>query len=174
MLAIQAAYELNAPCAIRYPKTAVSLPGEAAVGSFSVGHWETLIEGSGATLLAVGSMVAAAMRVADRLKEMGISLRVINASTIKPLDEQTLHTLYAEGKPIFTLEEHMVAGGFGGAVLEHAAAAEARVPIIPMGVGDLFVQHGDHQHLLKDVSLDDDSILEKILHTTTKEEPVNG
>ncbi len=173
-LAIRAAYELNAPCAIRYPKTAVVLPEERAITDFRIGRWQTLEEGADATLLAVGSMTAAALKVAARLKDFGISLRVINASTIKPLDKQCLESLYAEGKPIFSLEEHMVAGGFGSAVLEHAAECGVQTRIIPMGVADCFVQHGDHQHLLEDVQLDDDSILSRIKHSITKEETLHG
>ncbi|MBP3648341.1 MAG: 1-deoxy-D-xylulose-5-phosphate synthase [Clostridia bacterium] len=173
-MAVGAAYELNAPCAIRYPKSAVALPEGATISSFTIGKWETLTEGSEATILAVGSMTAAAMRVAAQLAENGLSVRVINASTIKPLDEACLDKLFAEGKPVFTLEEHVVAGGFGSAVLEYAALQEVSARIIPIGVADCFVQHGDHQHLLEDVGLDDNALVKRILHTLAKEDKPNG
>ncbi len=168
-LAVRAAYELNAPCAVRYPKTAVALPGDTVIDTFHIGRWITLAEGTHGTVLAIGSMVAAAMRVAEGLAAEGINLRIVNASSIKPLDDALLRELYTQSAPVFTLEEHMVAGGFGSSVLEHAAAAGTSVKIIPIGVGEQFVQHGDHQHLLEDVSLDDSSILEKIKECITKE-----
>ncbi|MBQ8151060.1 MAG: 1-deoxy-D-xylulose-5-phosphate synthase [Clostridia bacterium] len=169
-MAIQAAYELNAPCAIRYPKSAVSLPEGRTTERFAIGHWETMTDGSDAAILAMGSMVAAAMRVAGQLREQGLQIRVINASTVKPLDDACLNGLYAEGMPLFTLEEHVTAGGFGSAVLEHAAAAKAARRISLIGVGDCYVQHGDHQHLLEDTGLDDTTIMQRILSALTKEE----
>ncbi len=172
--AIDAAYHLNAPCAIRYPKSAVVLPDNRKIEHFAIGRWETLIEGDRATILAVGSMTAAAMRIADRLQASGLSIRVVNASTIKPLDLECLNKLFEEGQTIFTLEEHILAGGFGSAVLEYAAQAEKTVRIVPLGVADLYVQHGDHQHLLEDVGLDDDTLTQRIMHVLTKEAPVNG
>ncbi|MBR2923972.1 MAG: 1-deoxy-D-xylulose-5-phosphate synthase [Clostridia bacterium] len=173
-LAIRAAYELNAPCAIRYPKSAIALPENQAVSSFAVGKWQTLMEGTDATILSVGSMTAAAMRVAAQLNENGVSVRVINASTIKPLDTACLDKLFAENRPVFTLEEHVLAGGFGSAVLEYAAAQNVQPHITPLGVADVFVQHGDHQHLLEDVALDDNTLAKRILQAVTRGESANG
>lgn len=173
-LAIRAAYQLNAPCAIRYPKAAVFLPEDKAIKTFQPGHWQTLVEGSDATVLAIGSMVAAAVRVSTELQNNGISLRVINASTVKPLDKELLKRCFSEGKPIVTLEEHVVAGGFGSSVLEFAASQATRCTIYPIGVNDEFVQHGDHQHLLEDVGLDDNAIAGKILQIMAKEDAFNG
>lgn len=173
-LAVKAAYEWNAPCAIRYPKSAVVLPDGASVDTFTIGKWETLMDGTEATILSVGSMTAAAMRVAAQLNENGLSVQVVNASTIKPLDTACLDKLFIEGKPVFTLEEHAVAGGFGSAVLEYAALSSANAQIIPIGVADCFVQHGDHQHLLEDVELDDNTLVKRVLHAMTKEDRSNG
>lgn len=169
-MAIRAAYQLGSPCAVRYPKTAVTLPNEQKIQQFRIGLWQTLAEGSDATLLSVGSMTAAALRVAAKLRESGIYLRVINASTVKPLDGETLLRLYKENKPIITLEEHVVAGGFGSAVLEHAAHLNACVHIVPIGIADTYVPHGDHQHLLETVGLSDECIMEKVQEILVKEE----
>lgn len=173
-LAIRAAYDLNAPCAIRYPKSAVVLPDDLTVTDFSIGRWQTMVEGCDVTILAVGSMVAAALRIATRFKEEGVSVRVLNASTVKPLDHTCLNRLLEESSPIITLEEHAMAGGFGSAVLEYAALRNTSTRIIPIGVSDFFVQHGDHQHLLEDVALDDESLLKTILRAIKKEETSNG
>ncbi len=173
-LAIRTAYQLDGPCAIRYPKSAVCLPEHMKIEKFETGKWQTLAEGADATVFAVGSMVATALRVGDQLREKGISLRIVNASTIKPLDAELLKRCLNEHKPVFTLEEHVVAGGFGSSVLEYAALQEVKPIIYPVGISDAFVQHGDHLHLLEDVGLDDACIAERILNVITKEGFSNG
>ena len=158
---IRAAHGLNAPCAIRYPKNAIHLGESYDQISFTPGKWTTLLEGADGTILAVGSMVKAALEVAGRIRLAGISLSVVNASTVKPLDGEYLSSL-AE-KPIFTMEEHMLAGGFGSAVLEWGAAQGRTWQVYPFGVEDVFVPHGDHKNLLKLVGLDEDTLVESIL-----------
>ena len=110
-------------------------------------------------------MTAAALRVAERLEAEEIHLSVINASTVKPLDGACLDALFARKIPVVTLEEHVAMGGFGSAVLEYAGAVGATVRIRTLAVGDFFVQHGDHAHLLRDVGLDDESIAQAVRAT---------
>lgn len=159
---VRAAYELHGPCTIRYPKTAEVLPDGYAICTFSIGKWQELRSGDDAVLLATGTMTAAALRVADQLNKAGISVCVINASTIKPLDERCLRKVFSLQKRIFTLEEHVLEGGFGSAVMEAAAQMGFCPAIVPIAISDHFVQHGDHKHLLHEVGLDDASLLEKI------------
>jgi len=167
---VSAAYELQKPCAIRYPKTAEVLPEGYTISSFAIGKWRELRNGGDAVLLATGTMTAAALRVADQLTEDGTEARVINASTIKPLDLSCLRDVFSLGKPVFTLEEHILEGGFGSAVMEAAAQMEGVHPsITPLAVGDRFVQHGDHKHLLREVGLDDASLLAKIQEKLEKD-----
>lgn len=161
-LMVEAAYALNRPCSIRYPKNAEELPSGYAISGFQIGKWEVLREGKDAAVLSVGTMTSAGLRVAKQLKKSGIELEVINASTIKPLDSQCLDRLFASGKTIFTIEEHILSGGFGSAVLEYGAAHGFTAKVIPLAIEDRFVQHGDHKHLLMDVGLDDESIAERI------------
>ena len=165
---IGAARALEAPCTIRYPKSAEQLPEGYQINHFEIGKWQQLRKGQDLILLSVGSMTAAALRVANRLAEQGIEAEVINASTVKPLDEGSLKRIFAANKTIFTLEEHVLQAGFGSAVLEAAACMDAQPHIIPLAVGDRFVQHGDHKHLLEEVGLDDDGILTTILNTLQK------
>lgn len=168
-LMLPAALRLNAPCSIRYAKSAECLPDGYRIDAFETGKWQILRQGDTATVFATGTMTAAALRVADRLSKEGIELKVVNASTIKPLDEATLQETFQRERPIFTIEEHILMGGFGSAVLERAALDGARVPIIPLSVGDYFVQHGDHAHLLAEVGLDDESIAGTICRTLAGE-----
>ena len=159
---VRAALQLNAPCAIRYPKTAVSPNAVYPTLPFSVGHWRTLLAGGDATVLAVGSMVGVALNVAQRLREEKIELEVVNASTLKPLDRMTLERLAEKNKPVITLEEHVVDGGFGSAVLEYAAETSAALQVHPIGVAGRFIPQGDHRSLLKETGLDEESVLERI------------
>lgn len=159
---IDAVQTLNAPCSIRYPKNAEKLPEPYQIADFQIGRWQLLRPGTDGVMLSAGSMTSAALRVADALAQQGLELRVINASTIKPLDQNCLDGLFRDQVPIFTLEEHVLQGGFGSAVLEYAALHGVQADIHPMGVPDRFIQHGDHAHLLKDVGMDDDTIAQTI------------
>ncbi len=167
-LMVPAALAYGAPCAVRYPKNAVKLPQGYEVTDFAIGRWETLRCGTDATFLATGSMTAAALRVADRLAQEGFEVEVVNASTVKPLDAHTLKRALGAGRPVFTLEEHVRMGGFGSAVLEFAAQADCHACVKLLAVDDVFVQHGDHASLLKDVGLDDDAIYAAVFHTLTE------
>ena len=169
-LMIKACANYGAPCSVRYAKNADHLPDGYHIDAFAIGKWQTLREGEHATVLAVGSMTSAALRVADQLATEGVSLRVINASTVKPLDCETLDRVLVQGKPIFTVEEHVMAGGFGSAVLEYAALNGASARIVPLAVEDRFIQHGDHAHLLKEVGLDDAGIADRIRDALVRKE----
>ena len=85
---------------------------------------------------------------------------MVNASTIKPLDGNVLSSI--SDSKIFTLEEHVLSGGFGSAVLEWYAQHNVCADIVTLGVEDRFVQHGDHKHLLMEVGLDDENIYQTV------------
>ena len=171
---IRAAHRFAKPCTIRYPKSAEVLPEGYAITHFEIGKWQTLREGHDLIILATGTMTAAALRVAEKLAEERLEAQVINASTIKPLDMECLKQVFASGLPVYTLEEHVLQGGFGSAVLEAAEEVRAHPEITRMGVEDRYIQHGDHKHLLAEVGLDDESIACRIRKTLKKEEENNG
>ncbi len=158
---VRAAFKLGAPCAIRYPKTAIKANEGYPTTPFFIGHWKTLMKGTDGTILAVGTMVTAALNAAQVLKEENIDVEVVTASPIKPLGVKCLRRLASRGKPVLTLEEHAAMGGFGSAVLEADAAEQLGLSITVMGVAARFVPQGDHQRLLRDVRLDDASILQR-------------
>ena len=155
---VRATAEMNVPCSIRYPKSADKLPDGYSRSSFKSGRWVTLREGNDAVILAAGSMTAAALRVADGLAQEGVDIEVINASSIKPMDHECLMRVLSSGRTVFTVEEHVLMGGFGSAVLEWTAANEINGCVVPLAIEDRFIQHGDHKHLLEEVGLDDASI----------------
>jgi 1-deoxy-D-xylulose-5-phosphate synthase len=162
---LRAALELNAPCAVRYPKTAVVPNPSYPTRPFMIGRWRTLLAGRDAVLLAVGSMVGAALGAAQKLKDEGIAVEVVNASTVKPLDGLCLTRLLERGGPIFTLEEHVVEGGFGSSILEYNAAHGGRLTVHPIGVENRFVPQGDHRSLLAETGLDEESLVTRIRET---------
>ena len=171
---IHASLALNAPCSIRYPKNAEKLPDAYRVSSFAVGKWQTLRSGNRVAILATGTMTAAALRVADGLAQEGVQLEVINASTIKPLDQVCLERVLNDFDLVFTIEEHVLLGGFGSSVLEWAAIHGINTPIIPLAVEDRFIQHGDHKHLLEEVGLDDAGIAASIRKYLKESVEYNG
>ena len=159
--------EHEGPCAIRYGKNSVDLSGRYPNReTFIPGKWETLEEGSDCTLLAVGSMVETAIAVHDMLAKRGIRARLVNASTVKPLDEKLLREI--ADKPVFTLEEHVRTGGFGAAVCDYLAdngfAAPAKVFALP----DAFVTHGSRNLLLDEHGLSAEKIADEVVNTLQK------
>ena len=166
-LMIEKAIQMARPCSIRYPKNAIHLPEGNRIDSFEPGVWTTLREGADGAVLSTGTMTAAALRVASRLEAEGIRVSVINASTIKPLDENCLQRLFQSSMPIVTIEEHMLSCGFGSAVDEYRTQIGADAHILNMGVDDRFIGHGNHTSLLKETGLDDDCLfgtLYKLFH----------
>ncbi|OPX23578.1 MAG: 1-deoxy-D-xylulose-5-phosphate synthase [Planctomycetales bacterium 4484_113] len=138
------------PVAIRYPRgsaTGVELSAEPQ--PLHIGEWEELRSGGDVYILAVGSMVSEAMRAADRLKAEGIPVGVVNARFVKPLDEALLLRVLQRCRYVLTIEENVLSGGFGSAVLEFAmrlrGGRSARVEAIALP--DSFVECGDQQEL---------------------------
>lgn len=142
----------QAPCAIRYGRTSIDLSSQYPYSGFALGRWEQLEQGEDCTLLAVGSMVAEAIETRKQLKQLGIRAAVVNCSTVKPMDEAMLRSL--GDKPIITMEEHVLIGGFGSAVSAFCVAEEIPGPVVSFGIADTFVQHGRRDQLMKYLGLE--------------------
>jgi 1-deoxy-D-xylulose-5-phosphate synthase len=109
--------------------------------------------GSGLALLAFGTMVTPAAAAADAL-----DATLVNMRFVKPLDEALIATLAADHRAIVTLEENVVAGGAGSAVLEFLQRIESGIPVLQIGVPDGFVEHGSRDDNLLAAGLDGMSI----------------
>jgi 1-deoxy-D-xylulose-5-phosphate synthase len=107
-----------------------------------IGLSETLREGDGVAILAYGHPVGAAMEAAEILARDGLEATVVNARFAKPLDEERVLALAARIPRFVTVEEHVVAGGFGSAVGELLAERGARVDLEILGIPDEHVDHG--------------------------------
>lgn len=155
--------------AIRYPRGRG--PGHDLVTEYALipyGKAEILREGSSGTIVAIGSMVEAALKTADILEAKGIHLGVVNARFVKPLDVEMLLNVAKNGKPIVTMEENVLAGGFGSAVLEALNDAHMQVPVLRIGLPDVFVAHGDTNRLKDDHELTPDKMAVRIAEFINK------
>ncbi len=158
-LAVAAALDHDGPVYLRFGRLAVPVVfGEDY--KFQIGKGVELKEGSDVTIIATGLMVDEAMQAHDLLKAEGISARVINMATIKPLDKEIVLKAAKETGAIVTAEEHSVIGGLGSAVSE-VICEENPVPVIKLGVNDQFGHSGPAVKLLDEFGLRAVNIAEK-------------
>ena len=155
----------NHPVAIRYPRTpglGVSINGK--IGTIPIGKAEELFQGKDATIFAYGSMVSEAVKAAETLRTRGLSIGVVNARFVKPLDHNMVRKHAQPGSRIITIEEGVLPGGFGSAVMESLEENNllSQVEIMRLGLPDRVITHGSRNELLKEVGLDQDSIVAKI------------
>lgn len=155
---LHAAYEMDGPVYIRFGRAATPVY-HAEDFSFVVGKGEVLQDGTDVAVIATGILVPEAIEAGKRLAAEGISTRVINMATIKPLDTELVLRAARECGKIVTVEEHNIIGGLGEAVC--AALAEGcPVPVRRVGVNDVFGHSGPAAELLKEFGLTADHIVE--------------
>ena len=157
--AVFAAMELDGPVYIRFGRLAVPVIFDDDY-NFEVGKGVELREGSDVTIIATGLMVNEALQAYELLKSEGISARIINMATIKPLDNEIVLKAARETGAVVTAEEHSVIGGLGGAVCE-LLSGECPVPVVRLGVYDTFGHSGPAADLLDEFGLRAANIVEK-------------
>ncbi len=160
-LAMEAAMEHDGPVYLRFGRLPVPIVFDENY-KFEIGKGVELKCGNDVTIVATGLMVDEALKAHDLLKEKGISARVINISTIKPLDEEIIIKAAKETGAIVTAEEHTVIGGLGSAVAECLAEVYP-VPVVKLGVYDVFGHSGPATKLLDQFGLRAENIVEKAL-----------
>ena len=144
----------NRPAALRYPRgNAVGVPLEDPITPLVIGKGELLREGEDMLLVAIGTMVAPSMQVADKLAGEGISCSVINARFVKPLDEELIGAWCRRVSRVVVLEEGCSPGGFSSAITEFLADAGIQKPILRCAITDHLVQHGDQDRLMNEEGL---------------------
>ncbi len=159
--AVFAAYEHEGPVYMRFGRLAVPVINDNPDYKFEIGKGVTLRDGSDITILATGLTVAPSLEAAERLSADGVSARVINIHTIKPLDEELVLKAAEETKRLFTVEEHSVIGGLGAAVSE-LVCEKHPTQVTKIGMYDCFGESGPATELLKKYGLDADGIYAKI------------
>ncbi len=158
---MKAITELEGPVYIRFGREPV--PDFTDEGQeFTIGKAQLMCEGSELTLVATGHEVWEAMEAARELKELGLSARVINMHTIKPLDGDILLRAAEETRVIFTVEEHQTAGGLGGAVTEFLSEHHP-IRVCRIGVDDSFGESGKAAELMHGFGLDAEGIVKRVL-----------
>lgn len=156
------AVHFDGPIAVRYPR------GEAYAGLSEYrapvvyGESEWIYEESEVALLAVGSMVKTAEQVRDRLKAAGHACSLVNVRFVKPADEKMIRRAAAGHRLIVTMEENVASGGYGDRVRACLADAESSTRLYTVTLPDAYVEHGNTELLKRELSLDADSIFEKI------------
>jgi len=149
------AVQSGAPAAVRYPRgQGPGVPVEAAMNALPLGKAQSRREGrSGLAIIAVGAMVPFCERIAEQLDATLINLRFI-----KPLDEELLLRIAASHRALVTVEENVVAGGAGSAIIECLVAHGHHLPTLQLGIPDHFIEHGSRNDCLAAAGLDVTSI----------------
>lgn len=147
----------NGPSAIRYPRGKTFYSGKDI--PFMEGKADVLIEGRDIAIIAVGNTVYPALKAAEMLRTDGVNASVINARFIKPLDMELITSIAETVGRIVTVEENVLAGGFGSAVLESLNRVGLGDVIVKMiGINDAFVEHGSQIVLRKKLGIDETGI----------------
>jgi 1-deoxy-D-xylulose-5-phosphate synthase len=176
---MELAIELDGPVAIRFPRgSGVHPDAQLASRPFGVGEAELVADGSAGCLIAYGPMTYVALEVRRRIAErMDRQLAVVDARFAKPLDSRLIGAELERQPVVFTLEDHVVAGGFGSAVSELALAEypgrAARLELLALP--DRFIDHGERTLQLASAGLDVDQITERVarrLETVSMAAPV--
>ena len=146
--AIEAIAEYNGPCYVRLGRAPVNVINDENTYKFEIGKGVLLNEGTDLTIVATGIMVDVALEAKEILASQGISARVINIHTLKPIDSDLLLKAAKETGAIVTVEEHSIIGGLGSAVSE-VLGEVCPAPVVKVGVNDQFGQSGKPDELLE-------------------------
>ena len=165
------AVEHPGPIALRYPRgRGAGVAFSSTLNKVPIGKAEVLQEGQDLLILALGASVYPALEAAQELAKQGFSATVVNARFVKPLDESLILSLAARHGRVLTVEENVMAGGFGSAVLELLADRGLfGVTVKRLGIPDCFVEHGTQDILRQKYGLDAAGIVKSAL--TILEQP---
>ena len=157
---LKTALQCGCPASVRYPRgSGIGVPLDEEPVALKLGEGEVLATGSDLAIFAIGATVYPALQAASVLLKEGISCTVVNARFVKPLDEELLAATALSLKRVLTVEENVLMGGFGSAVLElFERKGISGVTVRRLGIGDKFVEHGQQRELRKIFGIDEDGI----------------
>lgn len=156
------AVSYDGPIAVRYPRGTAYAGLEEFREKVSLGKSEWIYREDEICLIAVGEMVETAEQVRDILKGEGHRVSLVNARFVKPLDREMILESCRDHKLLVTLEDNVITGGFGSAVLDVLAEEGCHKDVLTMGVPDRFIRHGSVPELKKEIGLDPESIADRI------------
>jgi 1-deoxy-D-xylulose-5-phosphate synthase len=154
------AIAMDGPVVLRYPRgCGLGVPIEADFSGIPIGKAEQIRSGGKIAFLGIGSMVDACAKASDLLRVAGIESTIINARFVKPLDHMLLEELAVQMDVIVTVEDNVLAGGFGSAVLELLNEHQLNdVKVLRFGLPDHFVEQGSRTELLEKYNLTGETI----------------
>jgi 1-deoxy-D-xylulose-5-phosphate synthase len=184
---IKTATECPSPAAFRYPRgKGVGVRREVSPRSIEIGKGEVLREGQDILIIAIGTTVYPSLRAAEKLADIGIQTAVINSRFLKPLDGKLLCDWAKRIGKVLTVEENVLQGGFGSAVLElFQERGLISIQVKRLGIPDIFVEHGPQALLREKYGIDENGILKgakkmfeeewsQSIHTNHSETSVSG
>lgn len=159
--AVKAAYEYEGPVYLRFGRLAAPVIFDEDTYKFEIGKGQVISEGTDVAIIATGLMVGNSIEAAKILADKGISAKVINIATIKPLDEELIIAAAKETGKVVTVEEHSVIGGLGSAVCD-VLSEKCPTPVKKIGVNDEFGHSGPALDLIAEFGLDAEGIAQKV------------
>jgi 1-deoxy-D-xylulose-5-phosphate synthase len=168
---IKTAIDCPTPVAFRYPRSkGVGVKRDAELKSIEIGKGEVLREGKDVLILAIGSTVYPSIRAAERLERVGIETAVVNSRFLKPLDGDLICDWAKRIGKVLTVEENVLLGGFGSAVLElFQERGLFSVQVKRLGIPDLFVEHGPQSILREKYGIDENGIFTAVKEMAEEE-----
>jgi 1-deoxy-D-xylulose-5-phosphate synthase len=159
---LKSAIECPSPVAIRYPRgRGVGAELTPTPAALEIGRGEVLREGNDLLILAIGSTVYPAIHAAERLENNGVHVAVVNARFLKPLDRELISHWVSRTKKILTVEENVLQGGFGSAVLELLQEEGLwGIESMRLGIPDRFIEHGSQPLLRAKYGIDEQGIFQ--------------
>jgi 1-deoxy-D-xylulose-5-phosphate synthase len=168
---IKTATECPMPVAFRYPRgKGMGVRREVSLQSIDIGKGEVLREGQDILIIAIGSTVYPSLRAAERLADVGIQAAVINSRFLKPLDGTLLCDWAKRTGKVLTVEENVLQGGFGSAVLElFQERGIFSIQVKRLGIPDTFVEHGPQTLLREKYGIDEKGIFKGVMEMFEEE-----
>ena len=160
---IKFAATLESPVAIRYPRGTCFDLSEEKCMAIEMAKSETINNGEGVAIIALGKMMEVSYEVVNELKEKNINITLINARFAKPLDRELLLEAANNHHTIITVEDNSIIGGFGSYVNDLLVNNEIKCKVVNIGIPDEFIEHGNVDILYKQLKMDKESIKELVL-----------
>lgn len=166
--AVKAMIEYDGPCYIRTSRfEAETVTDQYPNYKFELGKGVTLVDGDDAAIVSTGLMVQESLKAAEELRKEGLKVRVVDMHTIKPIDRDIIIKAAKETGALVTVEEHSVIGGLGSAVSE-VVSESIPVPVLKVGVDDVFGCSGRAEELLDKFGLTHRNIIDKVKQVLSK------
>ncbi len=155
---LSTAYQFEGPSAVRYPRgTGPGVDIEPALDTLPIGKGTTKRQGQRVAILNFGTLLPEALAAAETLNATVCDMRFV-----KPLDADLIERLATSHELLVSVEENCIAGGAGTGVMELLAARDITTPLLPLGLPDTFIDHGNHTDLLRSAGLHADAIISRI------------